>query len=194
MSAYLQYANSPIIKQMLDDFAVYFGDLSWVDTFYNDVLNIDTATTWGLDQWAKRVGIMTGRTISINPSPDDPNYSNLTPRTYTLNNEQLRMLILLRAFTNISRPTISNINKALSVVFAGRGRAYAQDIGNMSQRVVVNFPTQDWEIALLNSEHMPRASGVLMQISRPVIAINEGIIVVSTLNIGIANQNIMVGG
>lgn len=58
-----QYANSPIIQQLIADRHDYF-QTAWTDEFYNLVWNIDTAQGFGLDIWGRIVVI--GRSVRIN--------------------------------------------------------------------------------------------------------------------------------
>lgn len=58
-----QYANSPIIQQLITDRHDYFQTV-WTDDFYNKVWNVDTAQGFGLDIWGRIVVI--GRSVRIN--------------------------------------------------------------------------------------------------------------------------------
>lgn len=58
-----QYANSPIIQQLITDRHDYF-QTAWTDDFYDKVWNVDTAQGFGLDIWGRIVVI--GRSVRIN--------------------------------------------------------------------------------------------------------------------------------
>jgi len=64
---YSQYANSPIIMQLLDYFSQAVDANSAIDSWYDQLWNIETAEGYGLDVWGRIIGI--GRVISVQETP-----------------------------------------------------------------------------------------------------------------------------
>jgi hypothetical protein len=52
-----QYANSPIITQLIDNFFAYLDQTQNLDSFYDLIMNLDTAQGYGLDVWGRIVGV-----------------------------------------------------------------------------------------------------------------------------------------
>src|SRR5260221_2382599 len=52
-----QYANSPIITQLISNFFQYVDPTVNIDAFYDFVWNLDTAKGYGLDVWGRIVGV-----------------------------------------------------------------------------------------------------------------------------------------
>lgn len=52
-----QYANSPRLLQLIEDFAGYVDPTAKLDAFYDLVMNLDTAQGYGLDVWGRIVGV-----------------------------------------------------------------------------------------------------------------------------------------
>ena len=61
-----QYAASPVIQKIVADRSSYFQN-SWVNDFYNNYWNIDTATGNGLDIWGRIVVV--DRVVSVDYLP-----------------------------------------------------------------------------------------------------------------------------
>lgn len=54
------------------------------------------------------------------------------------------------------------MNRLLQNLFAGRGRCYVNDLGNMRMRYTFEFYLQPWEEAIVTqSGALPRPTGVL---------------------------------
>lgn len=175
-----QYAASPIIQRLNDDRAGYFGT-GWQDAFYSIYWNVDTALGVGLDNWGKIVDI--ARQLQVPPS-DFFGFSTATPlqtwgafgedsfydgpaatQTFTLADQAYRVLVLAKALSNISATNSKSLNAVLSQLFPNRGRAWVNDLGNMSMRFVFEFPLESWERAVLtNGGVVPRPAGVFAYI------------------------------
>ena len=67
----------------------------------------------------------------------------------TLDDERYRILIFLKILTNITTTTPEQINNALDILFANRGRCYVLDLGGMRMRYVFEFTMENWELSLL---------------------------------------------
>lgn len=172
-----QYANSPTIVQLIQNMNGYIDPSADIDAFYNFIWNVDTATDKGLDIWGKIVGLENGRILKI-PSAEvnfgftqgkgapfgQGVFRSGAPATqnYSLSNDAFRQLILVKALANISDGSIPSYNQLLSNLFAGRGRCYVNDLGNMQMRYTFEFYLQPFEIAIITqSGALPRPTGVL---------------------------------
>ncbi|WP_081067830.1 DUF2612 domain-containing protein [Burkholderia territorii] len=186
-----QYANSPTLLQLIENFGQYIDPSADIDAFYDMVWNIDSAVGRGLDIWGKIVGLESGRLLKI-PSAEinlgfkEAGNASATPfgsgvfysgstvtENYYLADSAFRTLILVKAMANISDGSIPSYNQLLQNLFKGRGRCYVNDLGNMQMRYTFEFYLQPFEIAILTqSGAMPRPTGVLatiMQVPVPNI-------------------------
>jgi hypothetical protein len=169
-----QYSSSPIINQLIEDRKSYFST-EWQDDFYNVIWNIDTAQGIGLDIWGRIVVI--GRKIQI-PVVDYFGFSTSPQEWYPFNEESFytgptatttfsladpayRILILAKALSNISQTDSRSLNRLINQLFPNRGRAWVNDLGSMSIRVVFEFALEPWEFSVLtNGGVFPRPAGV----------------------------------
>ncbi|WP_230958580.1 DUF2612 domain-containing protein [Burkholderia territorii] len=178
-----QYANSPTLLQLIENFSQYIDPSADIDAFYDMVWNIDSAVGRGLDIWGKIVGLESGRLLKIPsaeinlgfkeagnasaaPFGSGVFYSgNAVTENYYLADSAFRTLILVKAMANISDGSIPSYNQLLQNLFKGRGRCYVNDLGNMQMRYTFEFYLQPFEIAILTqSGAMPRPTGVLASI------------------------------
>lgn len=143
-----QYANSPVLTQIIQNFAEYFDQSTNFDAFFDMVWNIDTAQGWGLDVWGRILGI--SRILQVpsgdyfgfeealpgsNPWEQQPFYAG-QPATdsYALSDDAYRQLLLAKAAANICDGTIPAINQLLLNLFPGRGNCYVQEgVGDTDQ-------------------------------------------------------------
>jgi len=172
-----QYANSPTLLQLIENFDQYIDPSADIDAFYDMVWNVDTAVGRGLDIWGKIVGLANGRLLKI-PSTDlnfgfneasaatfgeGVFYDGVAAtQTYSLTDPAFRTLILVKAMANISDGSIPSYNQLLQNLFKGRGRCYVNDLGNMQMRYTFEFYLEPWEVAIITqSGALPRPTGVL---------------------------------
>src|SRR5579871_5512746 len=52
-----QYANSPILTQLIANFDQYIDPTKNLDAFFDLIWNVDTAQGYGLDVWGRIVGV-----------------------------------------------------------------------------------------------------------------------------------------
>ena len=158
-----QYANSPTLVQLVDFMEQDIDPSADLDAFYDFVWNVLTAQGFGLDIWGKIVNI--GRELNIPGAQDNlgfsegpsglpfdqaPFYDGPPASTvYRLADDAYRQLILAKALANISDCTASSLNRLLQVLFAGRGRAYVTDTGQMEMRYVFEFALMPFELAII---------------------------------------------
>lgn len=159
-----QYGNSAVISQLIYNMNAYIDPSADIDAFYNTIWNVDTAEGLGLDIWGRIVGLPTGRYIYTNP-------------VTVLNDTQFRTLILVKALSNISITSSPVFNQLLNNLFAGRGRAYVSDQGNMQMRYTFEFQPEPWEIQVMSQPGIfLRPAGVQVGIiifSFPVFGFSE---------------------
>jgi hypothetical protein len=171
-----QYANSPVLLQLVENMARYFATDQNLDNFYRYIWNVDTATAYGLDVWGRIVDVSRQVSIPIDepyfgfkdtgntPFNDAPFYNgNQATTKYLIEDDNVfRRLIIFKAMLNISNLSVPSINRMLWYFFAGRGRCYVADTRHMTIEYVFHFPLQPFEVAILtNSECTPRPAGVL---------------------------------
>ena len=158
-----QYANSPTLVQLVDFMEQDIDPSADMDAFYDFVWNVLTAQGFGLDVWGKIVNI--GRKLNIPgaqlnlgfsegpsglPFGQAPFYDGPPASTvYRLADDAYRQLILVKALANISDCTAPSLNRLLQVLFAGRGRTYVTDTGQMEMRYVFEFTLQPFELAII---------------------------------------------
>lgn len=139
-----QYANSPALTTLLTNFASYIDPTANLQSFFDLIMNVDTAQGYGLDVWGRIVGI--ARTLTV-PTPFDsfgfaegrPSWQgfNVAPfyfgtpasQTYILPDTAYLKLILAKALSNICNGSIPAINQILINLFVteGRGNAYVTE-------------------------------------------------------------------
>lgn len=172
---YSQYANSPVLLQLLDYFFQWIDPTDQINSFYNNVWNVDTAVGWGLDVWGNIVGV--SRTIPGSPSKylgfeesgdlvsdpfnQSPLYSGESlSGNFTLADDSFRLLILAKAAANIWDGSIPGLNTILRTLFPGEV-CYVVDNLNMSLTYTFDFTLTAAQLAVVqNSGVLPRPCGV----------------------------------
>lgn len=177
-----QYANSPVITQLVADFNQWIDPAADIDNFYNVVWNVQTAVGFGLDIWGAIVNVP--RQINLippadylgfdealpgsNPFNQQPFYNGPATSTnlYLLTDDAYRVLIMTKALANISTFTAPSVNALLRYLFAGRGACYVLELGGMAIQYVFKFALQPWESSVLQQPSlMPRPAGVSVTIT-----------------------------
>lgn len=147
-----QYQNSPKIKAIISSYDNKIDPSLDFDTFIYKVWDLRTCSGWALDNWGEIIGIK--RNI------------RLDSEIFTLDDEQYRKLLFLKAAGNITDCSYYDINRLLQQLFEARGNAFVINISTMNIRYVFDFILKDWEIALLQAELvMPRPAGVGFEIN-----------------------------
>ena len=177
-----QYANSPIICGMIEQFNQCIDPRADAMEFYRDIWDIETAKGYGLDIWGRIVGIE--RYVFITSHDENVGFATgFTPfnsgtwssgeddgRKYRMDDETYRKIIMLKAMSNITYASAPNINRLLSIMFEKRGRAYFVKNGTMSARYVFEFFLLPTERAIIRqSDLLPRPSGVLLDFYEPEV-------------------------
>jgi Protein of unknown function (DUF2612) len=175
-----QYANSPILLEMIEKFNDAVDPSVDIDAFYTNVWNISTAVGYGLDIWGRIVNIPRQLTITSSltyfgfedgvndyaPFGQEPFYAGSFPtQNYTLSDDAYRSLILVKAMTNIAATNIPTLNKIITALFSSRGRCYVSDLGNMQMSYHFEFMLEPFELAILtNSGALAHPTGVRISI------------------------------
>jgi hypothetical protein len=171
-----QYANSTVLRQMLDNMNGYLDPTANLLAFYNYVWNVNTAQGFGLDIWGRIVGVSrvvpipgTAGSFGFANSDSPPDWQNFGTVTlpgvggpffggqivtggYSLNDSSYRTLILAKAFANICATTAPSLNALLQNLFPGRGVAYTIDGGKSNTSVGGMRMTYVFEFPLSNIE------------------------------------------
>ena len=146
-----QYANSPILTEMLDRFANCIDQTKNLDAFYDLIWNLASAEGYGLDVWGRIVGVtrilhvpvgawfgfkegLPG-SLAFNDATQlapqivgGPFYSGTTlSQNYALSDESYRTLIYAKAAANITDGSIPAINQILLGLFPNRGNCYVSE-------------------------------------------------------------------
>ena len=146
-----QYTYSSVGDLAVNITSVYegiFGDIT--KRFGNEILNFNTCTSEALDNFW-------GQIFKINRNFKDEN-----DNVMTLNDEQFREIIKIRAFGTTWDGSIASMNTFLSELFKDRGNVYMLDPQNMTYEIFVfNFQLENWERYLFaNYDIFPRSAGV----------------------------------
>ena len=167
-----QYANSPVLMQLIQNMNEYLDPQANIQAFYDNIWNVQTAIGYGLDVWGKIVGVSRQLSIpqsdffgfsqgDLEPFGQAPLYPGPVTGTYLLSDTAYRLLILVKALSNISNASVPSYNQLLQNLFAGRGRCYVVDLGNMQMQYTFEFYLFPYEQAILTqSGAFPRPSGV----------------------------------
>lgn len=173
-----QYANSPVLLQLIESFNEWVDPAADFQAFYDLVWNLDTAVGEGLDVWGRIVGV--GRVLAVTVSPlsfgfqdgagtpdvtafgEGPFYTGaVTTQNYALSDEAYHTLILIKAAANIAASSAPALNSLLRSLFAARGRAYVTDGGDMTMRYVFEFYLKPYEVAIImQAGALPNPTGV----------------------------------
>lgn len=136
-----QYANSQIITTLLTNFAEWIDQTKNFDDFFDQIMNVDTAVGYGLDVWGRIVGVnrilkvtTPGEWFGFEEAGDasgfnqSPFYTGASLTTnYELTDQAYRLLILVKAFANITQCSIPVLNQMLMTIFPHRGNAYVTE-------------------------------------------------------------------
>ena len=176
-----QYANSPTIDALIASMNTWMDPTPNLQQFYSFVWNILTAQGFGLDIWGSILGV--GRTLQIPATTTyfgfsggagvpfnngSPFYAGESPtQAYQLPDSQYLILLLAKAYANISNVSIPSMNTMLQLLF-GAGSVYVIDQGGMILTLAFNFSLTQVQYAIVaNSGVLPHPTGVLVDIQTP---------------------------
>jgi len=170
-----QYANSPILMGLIDNFSQCIDPTGKIENFQDFVWDVGSAVGYGLDVWGRIVGVnrilaisttkyfgfSEATTISADPFGQSPFYlgQHLTSN-FALSDDGFRLLIYAKAAANIWDGSIPGLNAILQLLFPGK-IAYVTDGENMTMEYVFGWILSPLEGSIvLNSNVLPRPSGV----------------------------------
>lgn len=178
-----QYAQSPVLTQLIDNLAEYFDQSANWNNFYQYVWNIDTAQNWGLDFWGQVLGVSrylqiptsadylglegSGGTASGYPFGEGVFYDGATAtETYALLDTDYRTLLYAKAFANICRTSIPVLNQLMRLLFPGLGDTYCLDTGNMTMTYYLGWAATPIQLAIVEqSGAVPHPTGVAVSVT-----------------------------
>ena len=174
-----QWANSPVLLKLIDDFNQYINPSVAIDDWFDAVWNVQTAVGYGLDVWGRIVGI--GRVLQV-ATPTiflgfaeatstyatafggGPFYSGVQATyNYPLTDDSYRLLVMAKAAANIWDGSIPGLNIILRLLFPGR-ICYVTDGENMTMTYTFEFVLSAVELAIVNSGVLPKPCGVSVSI------------------------------
>lgn len=178
-----QYANSPRILGWIESFASVLDPEKLTELFISSIWDINTAGDYGLAIWGRIVGVKNtlyipggdaGRVFGFGEQGGGTvfgfgqatfnTFNTLTPN-FTLAPDDYRRLIMVKAMSNISDCSILTMNAALMKLFAGQGKVYVSDLGNMQAEFVFEFTPTALDLAILTqSGAFATPSGVLFDL------------------------------
>lgn len=137
-----QYANSPILTQLIENLDAYLDQTANLDSFFDLIFNVATAQGYGLDVWGRIVGV--SRVLHVQTGGDSLGFSEASPgaapfgqgsfysgasltSNYALADDPYRLLIYAKAAANITNGSIPAINRILMGLFPNRGNCYVTD-------------------------------------------------------------------
>ncbi len=172
-----QYANSPILTQLILNMDAYIDPVANFDLFYDNIWNIDTAIGHGLDVWGRILGI--SRTLTVSPvdyfgfqqegpAADTFGPGGLSPffiaatttNNYNLTDAAYRVLLFAKALANICDGSAAAMNRLVMNLFPNRGNCYVTDGLNMTMTYTFKFQLSPAEASIVTSGVLPSPTGV----------------------------------
>ena len=148
-----------------------------IEMLYRDIINIETASSFGLDVWGRIVGIsrfvatedkhLERYNFSESGGSNQFPFATQSEFNFTsVGDNEFRHMIIMKALSNISPATAYNINSMLLSLFSSRGRAYYVKTGTMAAEIVLEFtPTVSERYLVEHSGIIPRPAGVEVKLS-----------------------------
>lgn len=177
-----EFANSPVIAQLVENFNDYFSPDANLEQFFNLVWNIETAEGYGLIIWGRIVGV--GNVVTVqasNPFGFSQGGSSYTgfgqgpflngenaTQNAVLSDSAYRQAILTKALFNITDGSTKSVNQILLNLFPGRGNCYVAETGSLQIAYTFDFPLTAVEFATISQLGiLPRPCGVAASIVVP---------------------------
>lgn len=176
-----QYANSPVLTKILENFYECVDLQANFDAFFNLIWNVQTAVGYGLDVWGRIVGVsrvipvqstdffgFTDGTVESGlPFNQAPFFNGVgTTSNYPLTDDAFRLLIYAKALTNISDGSIKSVNQILLTLFPARGNCYVVDGLDMTLTYTFDFVLTPVELGIVSLPGiLPKSVGVEASIS-----------------------------
>jgi len=173
-----QYAQSPIIGQIINFFSQWLDPAARFNAYFSEVRDIISAGTYGLDVWGRILQV--SRVLAV---PDDI-YLGFSQDSYakpfgfgifysggrssanvSLTNDAYRTLLLAKAALNITNGSAPSVNAILRALF---GQGYVKD--NQDMTLVYHFddPLTPVQTAIIfQAGVLPKPAGVSFTVEHP---------------------------
>ena len=176
-----QYANSPILLQILGDLSDNIDPAANLDAFYTLIWNVETAQGFGLDLWGRIVGVSrvlqvpAGTFFGFESSASAESFGHgifygfgSATSNFPLNDEAYRRLIMAKAAANITDGSVPAINAILTALFPDAAPAYVEDNGGMEMTYVFSATLSPSDYAIVSqSGALPKPAGVSFTVDMP---------------------------
>lgn len=173
-----QYANSPLLTTLVDDFAQWLDPASRFDAFYSMIWNIDSAQGFGLDIWGRILGVdrvlqvPAGVYLGFDQDADAKPFGfgilyggGRSTDNVALTDTAYRTLLLAKAALNITDASIPAINTILLNLF---GNGYVRDNLDMTLTYVFSQTLTPLQTAIVfQSGVLPKPCGVSFTVEQP---------------------------
>ena len=166
-----------------------------INSFYNNVWNILTASTYGLDVWGRILvvsrsvqlpidllyfGFSEAGMAGFNDYPFWNGADSLTSPT-VVDDSTYRTMLLAKALSNVCDGSILGINKILTLLFPSPQKCYVVDIRGMQMELWFEQPLTQLQVAILTQSNIiPIPCGVqalLVANGNPPTPINKSKVV-----------------
>lgn len=172
-----QQNNADNLQQLIQLKGGWYDDnqRAFWDNWYRDVFDLRTANSFGRHVWSVILGVPLNATLdptkvgkptwgfsNKRKNFNNGNYSSKTSQSAGLTADQERIVLQLRYFQLIARPTVPEINRFLKFLFKDSGNVYVLDPLDMTFAVYVfNFnPGSQLAFILEKFDLLPRPSTV----------------------------------
>ena len=172
-----QYANSPILLQLIANMVDYLDPIIQFDSFYTLIWNIASAEGYGLDVWGRILGF--GRVLQV-PVGDYLGFEEATDAdtfgygifygsgtltdNFALSDTVYRRVLLAKAFANISDGSIPAINQIMIDLFPGYGNCYVIDNLDMTLTYRFSEVLSSTDAVIAGGSLLPTPAGVAASI------------------------------
>lgn len=189
-----QYAGSPVMAHIINQWNLALDLSANEQLFLKDIWDVSTASGIGLDIWGRIVGVSRylyvpgsikyfgfSENTDALPFNNAPFYAGVdATKTFALDDNIFRQLIMAKAYCNISTCTVYDINYVLNMLFSSYGYVYCVETSPMKLQIVFDFNMEPWQLAIIvQSGVIPIPAGVsLITVDSSGIVINDLVIVV----------------
>ena len=177
-----QFGTSPAITAILNSMNAAIDPTANLQNFYSIVWDIENARGFGLDNLGLIIGVSRYLEIPLadtyfgfygtsnapfNVAPFFIGGSSAD--AYALSDAQYRTLLLAKAYANVSRASIENLNTLVQAVF-GSGAMFVADLGNMAMAYVFTAVPTAVDSAIANqSGVLPHPTGVAVSVRTALV-------------------------
>lgn len=180
-----QYIGASKMIAWLELMAAEISIDDFLDSFHENIWDLDTANSYGLDIWGKIVdlprtmpyqanekffgfkeALITGTPTTTDPQPFNqaPFYSKKTNTSglVVLSDNAYRKAIYMKAMANIANCTVSSLNSMLMYMFSDSGMAWVKRDGANAMSYHFNFTPSPSDLAIIQSGILPKPSGAVI--------------------------------